>query len=670
MNRRSFVQRASVTAAGFGILRNLEACAPGVTSSGGGAPSPVPDIIPGTFAELRDRYFVYHLERNPVTSTYLGGDGYSPALAGTNTRFRDYRQASLDAELRQYRSLRASIAAIPLTTLTPREKADHGLMSAQLDFLIHQIGDLHHYRRAIDTYVAEPFRGIDWQIQQMTDAGGGLLGTEAEWQQVVTRSMEIPVYLEVAKANLLAGKKSGMLPDKRMVQRDGIGGSKANEDYFRTTLSKTAQQFIGSRPFAATLLTQISGAGTVAANAWSQFAAWMGQIYDVNEAVDRFAAGEREYEWRVHNVFRDSRTAAELFEYGASQVALYTGKIIAVAREFSENGKLGLPFGSDADNYASVKKVMDFLSKDSPKDDDQLFKWYRDAGERAVAFGREHNLFDVPSTYRLDVMPTPPVLQSAIDAAYYPAPPFKKGGVGRFYLTPTGNSPEALKLNNFASVADTAVHEGFPGHDWHFKYMTDHKDEISNIRWLTPGAVEDSSSMWSDSMATEGWGLYSEELMAQPVANHKYGFYSPGEYLYELQGQLLRGARIRVDVGIHTGRMTFDDAIDYFTEHVQFTPGARLRAASDPAAKAAYDSAFRAIYRYSKWPTQAITYNLGKNAIIELRETCKARMGSSFSAKKFHERFMSQGQIPVAFIRDGFLDECGPAPMAQATGEI
>jgi uncharacterized protein (DUF885 family) len=163
-------------------------------------------------------------------------------------------------------------------------------------------------------------------------------------------------------------------------------------------------------------------------------------------------------------------------------------------------------------------------------------------------------------------------------------------------------------------------------------------------------------------MATEGWGLYSEELMSEPAPNHKYGFYSAGEYLYELQGQLLRAVRIRVDVGLHTGRMTFDDAIDYFTEHVMFTPGARARAATDPAAKAAFDSATRAIYRYSKWPTQAITYNLGKNAIIELREACKARAGSSFSAKKFHERFMSQGQIPVAFIRDSFLEECGPAP--------
>ncbi len=657
MNRRRFVQKAGITAAAFGILRDIEACAPPAPP----APPPKPAIIPGTFAELRDRYFVYHLQKNPVTSTYLGGDGYNPSLADSNARLRDYREASIADELKEYKSLRASIEAIPVASLTGAEIPDQQYMMAQLDFLIHQMGDLHYYQRALDTYVAEPFRGVDWQIQQMPDLGGGLLGTEADWQQVVTRSLAIPTYLETAKANLLAGKTAGRIPDKRMVQRDGINGSRANAEYFRTTLAKTAQQFIGSRPFSATVMTSITAAGNSAAVAWEGFAAWLSQNFDPNEAVDRYASGEAEYEWRVHNVLRDPRTAAELYEYGAAQVALYNGKIVTVAKEFSDNAKLNLPFGSDADNYSSVKRVMDFLSKDAPKNDDQLFKWYRDAGDRAVAYGRQHNLFDVPANYRLDVVPTPPVLQSTIDAAYYPAPPFKKSGVGRFYLTPTGNNLEALKLNNFASVADTAVHEGFPGHDWHFRYMTEHKNDISNIRWLTPGAVEDSSAMWADSMATEGWGLYSEELMSEPVANRKYGFYSAGEYLYELQGQLLRAVRIRVDVGMHTGRMTFDEAIDYFTEHVLLTPGARLRAASDPAAKAAFDSATRAIYRYSKWPTQAITYNLGKNAIIELREACKAKSGAAFSAKKFHERFMSQGQIGVAYIRDQFLEACSSA---------
>jgi len=247
------------------------------------------------------------------------------------------------------------------------------------------------------------------------------------------------------------------------------------------------------------------------------------------------------------------------------------------------------------------------------------------------------------------------VLRSTIDAAYYPAPPFKQSGVGRFYLTPTDNDPGALKLNNRSSVADTAVHEGFPGHDWHYKYMTEHAHEISNIRWLTPGAVEDSFSMWEDSMATEGWALYSEELMSEPARGHPHGFYTPAEHLYELQGQLLRAVRVRVDVGIHTGRMTFDEAVNYFTAHAAFHPGACREASTDATARAICDQARRAIYRYSKWPTQAITYNLGKNEILRLRDAVRSREGDRFSAKAFHERLMRMGTIPAGYFRSTFL---------------
>ena len=143
------------------------------------------DNLPGTFAELRDQYFLFHLDRNPVTSTYVGGDGYSPLLGTTNTRLRDFRQSSVDAEVKHYRDLRASIDRIPPASLTVRERGDQQLMAAQLGFLIHQQAEVKQYQRAIDTYVAEPFRGVDWQIQQMAELHGGMLGTEADWQQVL-----------------------------------------------------------------------------------------------------------------------------------------------------------------------------------------------------------------------------------------------------------------------------------------------------------------------------------------------------------------------------------------------------------------------------------------------------------------------------------------------------
>jgi uncharacterized protein (DUF885 family) len=595
-----------------------------------------------TFESLRDRFFIRHLLFNPVTSTYLGADGYSPVLQSTNAALKDYSEAALARELAFYRESNQELGTIPIENLPPHLRVDHRVMDAQLKFLIRVIGDRKYHQRAVDTYTTEPFRGIDWQLQQMQDLGNGLRGTEAEWKHVVSRVESIPAYLDRAKANLTAGKRAGNVPDWRMVRRNGIESSISSVEYFRKTLPETAAGYIRTQPFGQAVIPQLKQAGDRASAAWGDFAKFLESTYG-DDRTDRFAAGAGEYEWRVRHVFGDTRTAEQLYDYGGGQVALYSGLIKEIVAVIAKDAGLGT---------ATTRDVVAHLAKDSPRNDDELFAWYRETAARAVAYGREHRMFDVPADYKLDIIPSPPVLENSIDAAYYMAPPFKKAGIGRFYLTATKNDPAKLRLKNRASIADTAIHEGFPGHDWHFKYMTQHADQISNVRWLTPGAVEDSSSMWSDSLAAEGWGLYAEELMAEPVEGRPYGFYSAPEYLYELQGQMMRAVRVRVDVGIHTGRMTFDEARDYFVEHAEFYPGAC--GLKDPDARAACESADRAIYRYSKWPTQAIAYNLGKNAIISLREATKKAMGTAYSPRAFHERFMGIGTVPVAFFRDVF----------------
>jgi uncharacterized protein (DUF885 family) len=646
MRRRDFLRRTARSAAAFGILRAVGGCR---FSSGGAASS--------RFVSIRDRYFLHFLQLNPVVSTYLGGDGYSPSLASVNGRLRDYRPDALEEERSFYRGIRTELGQLEHGSLSTRERVDYDVLQAQLSFLLHHLEDVRLHERAIDTYVAEPFRGVDWQIQQMRSFPGALLGSLDEWELVVTRLGMVPEYVQAAQRNLWAGKMKGNLPDWRMVQRDGIEGCRANSEYFHHTLPETARRYLGGRPFANTLEKELQRAAGKAAQAYATLAGFLGETFGHEYQVNRFAVGEDEYNWRLAHCLNVSRRAGDLFEYAAEQVALYQSQIYSVAQEVAQQAKLSVGSGRESEKRESVRKVMDTLSADSPANDSELFRWYREVGARAVAYGRDLRLFDIPADYLLDVVPTPPILRSTIDAAYYPAPPLKRSGVGRFYLTPTDNDPAALRLNNRASVADTAVHEGFPGHDWHYKFMTQHAAEITNIRWLTPGSVEDSSSMWEDSMATEGWALYSEELMAEPSAGRPHGFYTAAEHLYELQGQLLRAVRVRVDTGIHTGRMTFEEGVDYFTDNVSFYPKACARSGHDPVARAICDGAQRALYRYSKWPTQAITYHLGKNAIVELREAYRKQKGSAFSAKAFHERLMAMGTIPAGYFREVFLEE-------------
>ena len=655
MNRRSFLARAALA----GAAAPFAGCVGGATR---------PDDA--RFTALRDRYFMRFLELNPVTCTYVGGDGYTPVLQGATARLRDYSSGALASELAFYRESRVALDTIEPARLSRPLAVDLDVMRAQLDYVLHVVGELRWHERAVDSYLSEIFRGAQWSMEQMTPLGGGRSGDGGEWTRLMSRLSAVPEYLDAAGEALARGMKDGNVPDRRMVERDGFGRIAPTASYLRG-LANDAAPLVGDRPGAAAILAALGSAGDAAAKAVERFGDRLRDLYGSLDATDRYAVGEAIYAWRVRTALAETRSTAELWAWGDQLVASYEEELFRVAPVVADALGLKLSFtGGEPERWASLRKVVDALSTDYPKSDDEVLEWFRDTVWRAVDYGRGLGLFDVPANYDLPVLQTPGAIMASgggAGASYYPAPAFKKVGTGHFFVDPTGNDPAKLSTYYFrASIADTAVHEGFPGHDWNYRVMNLHAREISNLRWLTPGAVEDSLSMWGDSAATEGWALFAEELMAEPADGKPYGFYSPAEYVYELQGQLLRAARVRIDVGIHTGRMSWDEAVDYYAHHADFYPGARQRQGADPAAKAVMEDAEGAIYRYSKWPTQAISYMLGKTSIAKLRQDTRARLGGQFHPQRFYEHLMKQGPIPVGRFHDSFLAKFPPPPRQHA----
>jgi len=312
MHRRRFLVGATRTAATFGALRYLGSCrdAGPVAKSTSTPPG-------GSFASLRDRYFVRALQLYPVTSTYLGGDGYSSALDATNGKLRDWGPEALKSEAAFYREIERARQALDPARLESADRIDHAVLGAQIGFVLRQLEERRQHERAVDTYVAEPFRGVDWQLQQMEPGSNGQLGSEAEWALVVERLQAVPPYLETARANLLRGKQDGNVADRRLVQYDGIAGCKADDEYFRSTLPKLTAGYLGRRPFAPAMLDRVARAAAAAADAFRDFAGFLEQTYDPSDRTDRYEVGEAEYYWRVRHCLHVDRSAAELWKYGA-----------------------------------------------------------------------------------------------------------------------------------------------------------------------------------------------------------------------------------------------------------------------------------------------------------------------------------------------------------------
>src|SRR5947209_5851326 len=649
------------------------ACVQQPTQNNTIAPTAVAGNGDQAFKAVHDKYVIEFLRRNPSVNTYLGGAGLDPSLKEADGRLRDYSEAALAEEDRWLAYSHKSVESVDPQTLTPARRIDRDVALAQIAFQLHLHQQRRYQERSLDTYTVEPFRSVDFYVQGMTQTGANTYGTPEEWALVVKRLQDFPRYMKTAQDNLSAGVKSGNTPDWRMLLRDGLDTCDADAKYYDKDFPDLFTKDIAEGPQREDLLKQLADASKGAAQAYRDMHDFVAQTFfdsvkapgtpfaEVRPTVkeqfraDHFVMGEDEYNWALKNNLRVQKTAAQLYEESWPVVQATQGEMVKLAREIGPKHKLNLP----ADDQQAVRAVMDELAKDYPKTDAEEVSWYKDAGVRLVNYARKTGIFDVPGDYKLDVVETPPPLRASIDgAAYYPAPPFKQSGVGRFYVTTSGNNDQAqLKENNRAALADLSAHEGFPGHDWHYKIMTQYRDQIAWVRWLTPGAVEDSSAMWEDSLAAEGWAHYAEALVAEPQTGAPEGFYTPEERLYQLQGQLYRDLRVRIDTGLHTGRLSFDDAVDLFSQVVGFQPGKCSDAQLTDSKRASCKGAQAAIFRYSKWPTQAITYHLGKDQIYALRSEASKQLGDKFSPKEFHLLFMRQGTIPSGYFRDELLRE-------------
>jgi uncharacterized protein (DUF885 family) len=649
--------------AGVVALSFLAACSPESSSpvdEGAANAQPSGDA---TFAALEHEYVVYFMQRFPVVATYLGGSAFDAALSGIDAKLRDYSAAALTEEDAALTQFKQRFAALDDASLSPRRRIDQSVALAQIEFLLHQHSVRRYQERSVDSYMDEPFRGVDWQIQGMTSTGSEKYGTTEEWQRVVDRVRAVPAYLETAKAQLNAGVEAKNTADWRMLIKSGLEIPVADAEYFAKTLPGIAEQDVTGAD-RERLLGDIRAAGKAASDAYLGFRDYVARTFFENPKKtdasglkpefrsDRYAMGEEEYDWALRNNLRLTDTADQLYEASWPIVEQTRSRMATLAKQIAAAHDWKVA----EDGHDAVATVFDKLSSEAPRTDAQMIQNYVDVGRRLVDYARRTGLFTVPDDYKLDVTVTPPPLRAGIDgAAYYPAPPFKSTGVGRFYVTPTGDDVEALKQqHNRYAIADLAAHEGFPGHDWHYKVMSQYRDQISPVRWLTPGAVEDSSSMWEDSMAAEGWGLYAEGLVAEPQRGAPEGFYLPEERLYQLKGLLYRDLRVRIDTGLHTGKLGYDDAVTLFSEVVDFMPGScsDAKAMKEPAKRASCDSAQAAVNRYSRWPTQAITYRIGKDQILALRARAQKELGDKYSEQRFHLEFMKQGTIAAGYFGD------------------
>ena len=562
-----------------------------------------------------------------------------------DARLRDYSSRALTAEQGELSRYRERFTALDTEHLSAPRRIDRSVALAQIEFLLHEQLVRHLQQRSLDTYLDEPARGVELQLRNMASTGNGAYGTEAQWQAVLARVRAIPAYLNVAEQQLGAGIAAHNTADWRMLI-EGLKTAQVNADFFSRTLGQIAPP-----EFKET--NGIKRAADEAGAAYGHLRAFLETTFFDNAALvdatavkpayrfDRFALGETEYDWALNNNLRFSAKASDLFAASWPRVEKARDAIVSAARGIA-NGQRG---SVAIDEFDVVRKTFarhlhDAGSEPQLEADTNMLRLVQYAGDK--------RLFDVPADYNLLVGSQGPIVTFNEEAVYQPAQVLSESGFRRFPNSTAASSLTLPRHSDLASLSAAVAREGFPGRDLQFKTMMSLGDTISPIRWLNIGAVADSSSMEQSSTATEGWAAYAEDLMAESQLAEPYGVYSSEQHLYQLRDALIRELGVYLDTGIHIGRLTFNEAVDLYSETVDFIGGSCLTTSvvKDTVKRESCAKGRNAVARYARLPTQAIAAEVGEQQIVGLRERAEKELGKDFSLQVFHLELMSRGPIP------------------------
>jgi len=279
------------------------------------------------------------------------------------------------------------------------------------------------------------------------------------------------------------------------------------------------------------------------------------------------------------------------------------------------------------DRTKSWTEVVKDLKKKHPSREN-LLMFYEKEMARARDFVKKKDLVTIPKGESLSVIETPVFQRHTMPYGGYIQPaPFEKKQDGVFCVTPINEEfsieqqEEQLQGHNSYVVVITALHEAYPGHHIQLVHSNGVKSKIRR--------------QFGTSLFAEGWALYCEELM------YVQGFYKKPEIrLHQLKHQLWRACRVVIDVGLHTHKMSFNQAVNMLVD----------------VAKLEKINAIAEVKRYTYTPTQPMTYIMGKIEILKLRDDLKKLRRESFNLKKFHDQLLSYGTIPVQMVRERMLE--------------
>jgi hypothetical protein len=341
----------------------------------------------------------------------------------------------------------------------------------------------------------------------------------------------------------------------------------------------------------------------------------------------------------------DYRIGAETFSkklHYDEMIDLPLSKLLEIGyADMHQNQRHFAEVSKELEPNKTPREVLEELGRQHPAPD-QLIPAFTATFTSLLDFIRSHHIVTIPSDVRPVVEETPPFMRATTQASMDSPGPYETHATTSYFNVTLPNPAMTLAQVegymhsfNIGTVISTSVHEAYPGHYVQYLYSL-----------KAPGRVR---KILSSNTNVEGWAHYTEQMMldngyGQPGTGAKDERESKLFRLGQLQDALLRNARFIVGIQMHTGNMTYDQAVEFFQKE-----GYQPRETAEVEAK-----------RGAGDPTY-LYYTLGKLEIMKLRADLMEKQGAAFSLQKFHDEFLSQGFPPIKVVREALLGDDSPA---------
>jgi uncharacterized protein (DUF885 family) len=557
----------------------------------------------GSAAELRqlaDEYF------DQVYFRYSPTNGTLQGLHQYDTQLEDYSRAGVARETADLERFESKFAAVPAGQLDLTSQGDLQLLLGNIHSTLLSLNTIRLWEKDPDQY-SSGISNSAFVLIERTFAS-----PDERLRSLIAREKQMPAALDAAHQNLKNPPR--IYTEIALEQLPDI------ITFFQSDVPQALQKAQDQQ-----LKTEFAQSNGAVIKALQNYQTWL-QRDVLPRSHGDFRFGAETYSRKLLYDEMVDTPLPKLLEIGYADLHKNQAEFNRIAREIAPNRQ--------------PRQVLAELGRDHPAPD-HLLQSFRDTFQGLIQFIQERHIVDIPSQVRPMVEETPPFLRATTTASMDTPGPFEKVSTEAYFnvtLPGPHDTPQEIEEHmeefNRGTIISTAIHEAYPGHYLQFLWVP---QAPSTVRKLLGASSND-----------EGWAHYCEQMMldqgyGQPGTGARDARDAKMIHLGQLQDALLRDARFVVGIRMHTGQMTFDQAVRFFVEEGYQTHASGLVETKRGTADATY-----------------LYYTLGKLQILKLRADLEKKEGAHFSLEQFHDDFLKQGFPPIKIVRRALLGDTSP----------